>query len=126
MIKKTEETKKRINIYIEESLNQCKYSVSNSRKANIAYRRLLKILNEIKKGTLDKDILLDLIENDYPEVRYNAAADLLELNYEVELALSELKKIETSEYESIPQRMLSFNAKMVREKYKKDGILDIK
>ncbi len=114
------------NSFIKESIAHCKYSVSNSRKANVAYRKLVKILNEIKEGVIDKSILLDLIKNDLPEVRYNAAADLLELNYRVELALKELKKIESTEFKEIPLRMLSFDAKMVIQKFEKQGHLNIK
>ena len=97
----------------------------NKRKARTAYKRHIKIFERIKKNEVDKDMLLELLNNKNPEVRYVSASYLLALNYETKKALEKLEEISAKRYDTYELRTISSNAKMVIKTYLEQGYLKI-
>jgi len=89
------------------------------RKANKAYDKLKRIFLDIQAGTIDKNILLDLLSNGDPDIESWAAAHLLGLKHETEMAERKLMKIAKDD----SLGMISFNAEMTLKTWKEKGML---
>jgi hypothetical protein len=61
--------------------------------ANKQAKVLDRILTAIENGTVDKNILVELLDHEYIGVSANAAVDLLRLGYETKRAEQTLEKI---------------------------------
>lgn len=102
--------------YIELSIEHmvCAHN-GEYKKANKAYSKLKKIFEKIQSGAVEKEILVDLLNQGDPNVECWAAAHLLGLPYEVELAQEKLKEIAIDNNLG----MLAFTAKMTLSQWQK-------
>ncbi len=105
--------------FIDAAILHHKNSTIDSKIANKQYNLLKKIFVKIQNGSIGKEILIDLLQHENPEVVVCAATDMLALNYETKLAEQELNRIVSEKHPNL----LSFNAEMILNVWKEQGYL---
>jgi hypothetical protein len=107
------------NIFIEAALLSSKALAQGDYKtANKQAKILHNIIQEIKKGMVDKDILLELLNNETIAVKSYAASDLLRLKYHEKQAEKTLNDIASSQGANLEENLRIHSAKWALKKWK--------
>jgi hypothetical protein len=116
MDKNNEEFKRQ---FIDAAILYQKNIAIDSKIANRQYDLLKKLTTKINNGVIGKEVLIDLLQHERPEVVACAATNMLILNYETEKAEQGLDRIVSEKHPNL----LSFNAEMTLNLWRKKGKL---
>jgi len=112
--------------FIESAIfNSQALAEGNSKSANKHAAVLNRILEKIKHGAIDRDILVELLTHYKVSVAGLAAIDLLRINYSIKEAEETLEKIEKMESGELPieEQLAIVATKLQYNRWKSTGSL---